>query len=312
MKALQALPKLRLEPSRCVQQRYQPTGCARCFRVCPTGAIRWTDDGLHWEQADCQRCMLCVAVCPTGAILATELPLVHRLKLLAVEKKPVLACSGHSASLGHARLPCLGLLIRPELLLVFSLALGKPFQLNLLACSSCPNAMMLPHLRAAAAHVLELSAHAVLIEDRAKLEFKEKGVSRREFFSLLRRQNKVAVRSLAERLLEPPERSYGDKAMPPQRLLLMQLLKRLPAEERSELAARLFPQVAISRESCSACAGCADLCPSGALLAPRKGDPPTVHAQNCTDCGLCTAFCPQQSISVQPGWLSQAAKAVLG
>ncbi len=312
IKALQCLPGLRLEPSRCVQQRHQPTGCERCFRVCPTGAIRWTDLGLYWEQADCQRCMLCVAACPTGALLTTELPLVRRLKLLALEKKPVLACSGQPASIGHARLPCLGLLSRPELLLVFALAMGKTFQLNLLACRDCPNAVMLPSLQAAAAQVSELSAHVVLIEDKAKLEFKERGVSRREFFSLLRRQNEIAVNSLAEQLQELPERILADKSIPPQRLLLMQLLKRLPAQERSELAARLFPQVEISSEHCVGCSGCVDLCPSGALLAPRKGNPPTVHAQNCTDCGLCSAFCGQQAIAVQPGWLSQASKMVLG
>jgi Pyruvate/2-oxoacid:ferredoxin oxidoreductase delta subunit len=205
------------------------------------------------------------------------------------------------------------LLTSPELLLIFSLAVGKPYGLNLLQCGECPNAPMLPYLKDAVAHVAEITDHVYLVENEQGLDFNESGVSRREFFSLLRGKAEAAVCSLADQLQELPARPYGDKSLPSRRLLLMQLLKRLPDNERIELGARLFPRVEISAAGCSDCTGCVGICPSGALLPTRvDGGPPAVHVQNCTDCGLCGAFCGQGAIAVTPGWLSRVAGAVRG
>lgn len=300
LKLLLAHQGLHLERSRCVQHRFRPAGCSRCFDICPSGAIRWTDDGLHWEQDDCQRCLLCVAICPTGALAGKELPFVQTLKKLATEQQPVLACSGRPSTIGHARLPCLGLLTSPELLLVTSLALGRSFQLNLTECSACPNAAILPHLKLAAEQIAEIVDHAILVEQHAELTFRETTVNRREFFGMLRRQSKVAAYSLAEALQELPERSFGDKSLPARRLLLLQLMKRLPEDQRSELSALIFPKIEISEDSCTSCKGCVGVCPTGALMPPvSSGAPPRVHEQSCTECGLCTAFCRSGSIRIQ-------------
>lgn len=308
MQLLLARQGLHLEPSRCVQHRFKPAGCSRCFDICPSGAIRWTDAGLHWEETDCQRCLLCVAVCPTGALVAKELPFVQTLKKLAAEQQPVLACNGRPSTAGHARLPCLGLLSSPELLLVTSLALSRPFQLNLTECGACPNAVILPYLKEATAQVAEIVDQTSLIEQPAELAFHESTVSRREFFGILRRQSKVAACSLADALQDLPERSFGDKALPARRLLLLQLLKRLPKDRRSELAGLLFPKIEFSADACSGCTGCVGLCPTGALLPPvTQGKPPTAHVRNCTECDLCTAFCRSGAIQINPGKLGRMA-----
>ncbi len=306
LKVLLAHQGLRVERSRCVQHRFKPTGCDRCFKVCPSGAIRWTDDGLHWEEAECQRCLLCVAACPTGALIGKELPFVLTLKKLSTEQHPVLACSGRPATAGHASLPCLGLLSSPELLLVMSMALGRSFQLNLTECSACPNTEILTPLKASAAQVAEIVDHVSLIEDSAELVFCERGVNRREFFTMLRQQSKVAACSLADALQDPPEVSFGDKSLPARRLLLLQLLKRLPTARRKELTGQLFPEIMFSSEDCSSCTGCVGICPTGALLPPAgQGDPPTAHVQNCTECHLCTSFCRSGAIQIRPGKLSR-------
>lgn len=311
LKILLAHQGLKLERSRCVQHRFKPAGCDRCFKVCPTGAIRWTDDGLFWEQADCQHCLLCVAVCPTAALSAKELLFVQVIKKLAAEKKPVLACGGQPATAGHVRLPCLGLLGSPELLLVLSLALGRSYNLNLTRCGDCPNAAILPYLKTAAAQVGKISDNARLIYAEQDLDFHEAGVSRREFFSMLRRSSEVAVCSLADQLYELPERSFGDKSLPSRRLLLLQILKQLPTHKRTELAARLFPAMEISSDSCSGCSGCVGLCPTGALHpAGTTGKPPSFVAQNCTECGLCTAFCKSDSIRIVAGELGRMSATV--
>ncbi len=312
LKMLLAHQGLKVERSRCVQHRYKPTDCDRCFKICPSGAIRWTDDGLHWEESDCQRCLLCVAVCPTGALVARELPFVHTLKKLAAEDRPVLACSGRPSTVGHARLHCLGLLCNPELLLASSLALGRPFQLNLTECRECPNAVMLPYLKISAEQVSESVAHAQLIEQTTDLDYHEKSVSRREFFSLLRRQSKVAAHSLADALQEMPDRSFGDKALPARRMLLLQLLKRLSDDQRVDLTGRLFPTIDFSGDECTGCTGCVGLCPTGAMLPPAmQGQPPKAHVQNCTECDLCTAFCSSDAIRIKPGKLGLMAMEII-
>ncbi len=268
--------------------------------------MRWTDAGLHWEEADCQRCLLCVAVCPTGALVGKELPFVQTLKKLGAEQQPVLACTGRPSTVGHARIPCLGLLSSPELLLVASLALGKPFQLNLSECVECPNAVILPYLEKAAVEVAEIADHARLIRQKSELVFREAGVSRREFFSILRRQSKAGVVSLADALHELPDQSFGDKSLPSRRLILLQLLKRLPEDQRIEMTELLFPRIDISGNSCTGCTGCVGLCPTGALLPPMvQGEPPTAHVRNCTECNLCTAFCRSGAIRISSGMLGR-------
>lgn len=312
IKSLQSHKGVHLEPVFCVQHRHSETGCDRCFKICPTGAIRWTESGLFWNDGTCQRCMMCVAACPTGALLAKNVRIVPMLKTLATAKKPVLACTGRPATTGHARLPCLGLLTSPELLLIFAFVLGKSFSLNLVACHDCPNAEILPFLKSTAAQVAEISDHVGLAEEECKLEFREAGVSRRELFSLLRRPKAETSGSLANQMLDVPALPIGEKFLPPRRMLLMQVVKRLPSTERTELGILLFPRVEISVESCTECFDCVEICPTGALLPARGGDiAPTAHPQNCTDCGLCSAICEHGAISVNPGWLSQAAKAVL-
>lgn len=308
LKLLLAHQGLKVERSRCVQHRFNPTGCDRCFKICPSEAMRWTDAGLHWQEADCRRCLLCVSVCPTGALVGRELPFVQTLKKLGAEQQPVLACTGRPSTTGHARLPCLGLLSSPELLLVASLAMGKPFQLNLTECAECPNAVILPCLEKAAVAVAEIADHARLIREESELVFHEVGVSRREFLSILRRQSKASVVSLADALHELPDRSFGDKSLPARRLVLFQLLKRLPEGQRTALTELLFPRIDISGDSCTGCTGCVGLCPTGALLPPViQGSPPKTHTQNCTECGLCTAFCRTGAIRISSGILGRMA-----
>lgn len=41
--------------------------CGDCVSVCPRGAIHVLDDGLEWEQQQCNQCGRCVEVCPAGA-----------------------------------------------------------------------------------------------------------------------------------------------------------------------------------------------------------------------------------------------------
>ena len=52
----------RLAPERCAPQ------CERCARICPTGAIQITPQGLRLDMGLCLFCGACAEACPTGAI----------------------------------------------------------------------------------------------------------------------------------------------------------------------------------------------------------------------------------------------------
>lgn len=306
-KALQLLAcqsGVRVERSRCVLHRFKPAGCGNCFAACPTGAIRWGDEGLEWQEAECRRCFLCVAACPSGALGVRDFALVPQLRSLGQQDKPVLSCSGMPESKGHARVPCLGLMSDPELLLVTMLAVGKPLQLNMTHCATCPNNAVIAPLSSVLPLVRDLIEEVRLVTAEADLDHREPGVSRRELFRILRSKSREVAGSLADSLQSAPAKSYGDKVIPEARFLLLQLLGKLSTERRAELSARIFPTIEI-KAFCSGCTGCVGLCPTGALLPPSTpGTPPTPHPQNCTECGLCTAFCRTEAIRITSSGLA--------
>ena len=55
----------------CVRCKFEDASCDLCEQVCPTDAIRFTDDGDIEITNDCRKCGLCVAVCPTDALLSS-------------------------------------------------------------------------------------------------------------------------------------------------------------------------------------------------------------------------------------------------
>jgi NAD-dependent dihydropyrimidine dehydrogenase PreA subunit len=66
---------IRVDRERC-------TGCGACVEVCPTGAIRLTEDetGRHAEidEERCQECEACVEACPEGAIASRVEPAIEK------------------------------------------------------------------------------------------------------------------------------------------------------------------------------------------------------------------------------------------
>jgi len=53
----------------------------------------------------------------------------------------------------------------------------------------------------------------------------------------------------------------------------------------------------IDAEKCTACAACADQCPSGAISAAEGGGHYIIDAEKCVDCAACEGGCPTSAIS---------------
>ena len=53
----------------------------------------------------------------------------------------------------------------------------------------------------------------------------------------------------------------------------------------------------IDAEKCTACAACADQCPSGAIAAAEGGGHYIIDAEKCVDCAACESGCPTSAIS---------------
>ncbi len=302
LRALTPMDRLLIQRGSCVRHRFAASTCSACFDICPTKAFDWRETGLHWEAGQCQGCLLCVASCPSGALQGSEISFVSLLQELTKVDRPVLACSARPETLGHARLPCLGILAHTELLLAIQLALGSPLQLNLTACADCQNNAIIEPLQKTLKKLDKVPTmqpdSIELIREEKQLHYQERSCSRREFFSLLRNRSQHAGSCIAERLqAENNPVAYGVKELPATRKLLLQIFEYLPAA-RKEISATLFPHVKFSAD-CRACTGCVGICPTGALLPPEEnGSPPAFQAESCTGCKLCEQFCSRSGLKI--------------
>jgi len=293
---------LRIERGRCLRHRLSISSCRNCFAVCATGAMSWTENGLHWDQEKCSGCLLCTANCPTDALASNQLPLSDLLQRLDEVDTPLLACSFNPQTQGHARVPCLGLLADPQLLLVLQLALGKELRLNASTCTTCENSRILPPLHQSAQQVAELTqglpGAVKVIESAPELDYREKSCSRREFFTFLNRRSRQTGLSLVNRLrLDTTSGSYGKKSLPLTRQVLLQLGK-ASSPVREMLDTRILPELTFKPE-CSGCTACVGICPTGALASPDiRGNQPEAKKDRCTSCNLCVEFCRQAAITV--------------
>ena len=293
---------LRIERGRCLRHRLSISSCRNCFDVCTTGALSWTESGLHWEEEKCSGCLLCIAECPTDALTSVVLALGDLLQRLDEIDTPLLACSYNPQTQGHARVPCLGLLADPDLLLVLQLALGKELRLNASACADCANCRTLEPLKSAVQQIQELAVESTgviqVIESTHQLDYREKNCSRRDFFTFLNRRSRQTGLSLVNRLrVDTSSGSYGKKSLPLLRKLLLQLGNSSPAV-RELLDTKILPELTFN-SACKGCTACIGICPTGALCSPdERGNAPVAVKDRCIACNLCVEFCHQSAVEL--------------
>lgn len=289
---------IRADQSRCVHRRFSRASCRLCAQACPSGAMA-VEKGARIDPALCTACRRCEAVCPTGALQGDERDLSSLASSLAQFPEPVLGCRIPGVQ-AHVHTECLGFL-QMEGLLALALFFPEGLTLNLTLCRGCRNEGIVQGLEAALAEMRTLpgdlgGGRLRLARSGEDLRYREIDLSRREFFTFLRRRSADAVTLAATRLQQAPPPDASSKALPAQRRLFLRALSLVPTQVRQEVEGRVFPNLQFG-SACTGCTGCAGICPTGAITTAEADPPRPVYLRHlCTGCGLCAEFCRKGGI----------------
>jgi ferredoxin len=293
---------IQVDLTRCVHRRFSRTSCRRCAEACPSGALR-IEKGPLIDGALCTNCRRCESVCPTGALRGDEREIGDLASSLAQSPRPVLGCRMQGVQ-AHVHTGCLGFL-DVEGLLALGLLFPEGLTLNLTRCRECSNSAILPGLEKAAEEVRRLLGGSAgkglrLAGTDRELRYQEVNLSRREFFTFMRRRSADTASLAATRLQQAPPKPDGSrKILPTQRRLLLRALPLLPSDIRRDVEDALFPLLHFG-QICTGCTGCAGMCPTGAITGSAADPPQPVFFRHfCTDCRLCADFCRKGGIIVE-------------
>lgn len=284
------LPRPTLRAASCT--RRHGSGCAVCADACPRDALSVpaTDDPLRLDAEACIGCGLCVPACPTGALAGvgpTAGELVDRVadarasfpadavvvRCLPAQK---VAAPPYPAS---AVVPCLAS-VDPEALAAAAAGVGHgALVLERAACEYCPVASVrrvARTLRTAAALAASV-APGVAVSDLLLTAGEDPSPAAAP-----------GPRRSRRSLFQPPT-PRREAATDTPRALLLQVAPDAP-----------LPHVAVDA-SCTACAACSRVCPTGALGWTGSADHPDLEfdPRACVGCAECVRVCAEDAIHLE-------------
>lgn len=328
-----------LATDRCVVVRNRHSSCTKCADACPVDAVLAVNNVLTLDGGRCVSCGACTTVCPTEALI----PLAPLDEDLAASAADVVVTTGGRAVFACARIaskrlgdpekfvevPCLA---RMEESVLLGLAARGVDNLLLVdgACSTCKFRATIPGIDATVASANMLLAaqgssvcvarasafpEEVLLEDQRSLLASQ----RRGFFT----QAKTVAKDAAEKTVEVAFIKKDDANAPtlrdrlrmsdagtlPQfnperRMRVLDAMDRLGSSVLPEIDTRLFGNVRIDTDACSACGMCTVFCPTGALkkseLVPTAGEGSYLEfsVADCVQCELCADACLKKCLVV--------------
>lgn len=302
----------------CITSGSKAARCRRCADVCASDAIVMAEGKPIALKEECIACDACLGVCPTRAVKSDGFEPVKAVYDYLQNRDEKIDCT--------SALGCIAA-FGSELLSVAALLKNSDVAVELGGCDGCEfgeanKRLILSQIEEANVFLDAVgspqSLCAVFDPDAKPLSAIEIDdvASRRDFLRSfgLRGALKTA-HTVKMQSMEPPERieaivenmdydAVAKKALPVARELLLKALEGLEFSNAHDKLELSFATNKIINESCTNCALCVNLCPSGALSYPRLKNEIFFDAKHCLRCRLCEDVCETHSISSVPFELS--------
>ena len=293
------------EPERCTHGAASVTGCTRCLDACPAGAIVSAGAKVKFDPFLCQGCGTCTAVCPDGAVRYAYPPATTSLETVRVMLEAwraagaasprLVVVSAEGAPSGAAQ----SLLDAPDALShsVHALAsFGIEAWFATLAWGATQVALV------AGANTPQASLRAL---------HDEIAVARAVLTALGEPPSRVVLIGGAYTQSPAPAASIGTVAGPltgeSKRSTLYAALDHLAQGKTPSVVPMRLPErssigaVVVSKERCTLCFACVNLCPTYALSNGSDALPELQFTESrCVQCGLCERGCPEHAIQLIP------------
>lgn len=299
----------------CKRSRLRSSDCEQCVQVCPSDAI--VLDGGPRILEECMDCGLCVASCPTGVFRSspeTDQHLTSLLRDLRARPKPsgtegTLVVRCHLAQNKHQHLitvSCLGVI--SEFTVVIAAALGfREIRLLQGDCSRCrlrTGKLLFDRSLEKARMLLDDLGFENLIL-RLEQKWKKDAVTRRQFLSGTAVRSRICstpyLEHVADSRADPQRtghRGSDNRCRQDARQILIDLLREEVLHGGGFDRPLSWWKLQIDADRCSACAVCARICPTGAIVEESYPDRQLIglEVMRCTNCGLCIEACPDEAI----------------
>lgn len=279
--------------------------CQACEEICPVQGIEQV--GTQVKVEECIGCSQCALVCPTG-VFDDLWTAVNKVLKTVKDPRPYLwiTCQKAPPYQDALQIDCLGELT-PELLL-YPLWQGIP-ELYVLyqpeMCRECVCAVGHQQWKSTQEKLSRVFNDAGLpvhvMDEWIELPA-DKGpavnYSRRGFLRAFTSEAGQVAGEMVLKNWDINEARAFEQSRSLRRKLLIYTLSKLDIEQRQALEPDYLQHPTIEG-SCSFCASCITLCPSGALQIEKYSKSQigiSVDPLICIKCGLCTHICPEKAI----------------
>ncbi|MBI5875349.1 MAG: 4Fe-4S dicluster domain-containing protein [Deltaproteobacteria bacterium] len=318
---------LKINPCQCLPLRSPKSGCRLCVENCPTKAIEIEQDSIKVADAICTGCGACFNLCPTGVFEMTNFepdPFVKRAQEAITKNKSIkMGCCkvpfDHAGS-EFLRLPCLAHITSSLILRLLSAGADEVMIMDAGICEVCESRCgdrIAKHTISKTRNLLEnlglkqkvlivakgISINDLVFEgDRLRNYKDDPELSRREIFSIFKKEAKKAVEGIIKKeapvKIEAKERLK--KAAPKERDELIKFFKKHGLlSYKAKTNSSVFPVVSVNQD-CNMCRLCALFCPTDALAIEdtEKGAGIVFKTATCTGCNLCIDVCAEKAITL--------------